>query len=196
MAVVPDMAAVHEVAAVADPRDARRPHRAGIHGDAFADRAAGADHEPGQLALVAQRLRWGAERGERIDRAIRRRCVVCAVTLTCAISLVRRRSRHAGRSCKRDRSRPLADHGAILDPRGRIDRTHQQPSPSIGRDIPRFQVVSATYQRCPVTYGYAVCRRVGAIWHGDDGVRRARRSIDEFNPSASRRRRPPRPRCH
>jgi len=27
-------------------------------------------------------------------------------------------------------------------------------------NITRFRVVSATNQRCPVTYGYAVCRRV------------------------------------
>jgi hypothetical protein len=38
----------------------------------------------------------------------------------------------------------------------------KQPSPSIDANITRFRVVSATNQRCPVTYGYAVFRR-GAL---------------------------------
>ena len=69
LAVVPDMAAVHEIAAVADARHAATGHRAGVHGDGFADRAARADLEPGQFAAIAQRLRRRAERDERIDRA-------------------------------------------------------------------------------------------------------------------------------
>src|SRR6185369_4776214 len=69
LAVVPDMAAIHEIAALADPRHAAAGNRAGIHGDGFADGAARTDLQPGQFALVAQRLRRGAERGERIDCA-------------------------------------------------------------------------------------------------------------------------------
>src|SRR3954464_387170 len=70
LAIVPDMAAIHEVAALADPRHAAAGYRAGVHGDGFADGATGTDLEPGQFAAIAQALRRGAERDERIDRAI------------------------------------------------------------------------------------------------------------------------------
>ena len=70
VAVMADMAAIHEVAAVADAGDAAAGDRAGIHGHGFADGAAGADLELCQFAAIAQRLRRGAERDERIDRAV------------------------------------------------------------------------------------------------------------------------------
>ena len=53
LAIMPDMAAIHEVAALADPRHATARNRAGIHGRRLADGAARADLEPGQFALVA-----------------------------------------------------------------------------------------------------------------------------------------------
>jgi len=54
-----------EVAALADAGDTRRGDRAGVHGDGFADGAAGSDIEPGQFVAIAQRLRRGAQRDER-----------------------------------------------------------------------------------------------------------------------------------
>src|ERR1700759_1220764 len=70
MTVVADMAAIHEIAAVADLRDATAGNGAGIHGHGFADGAAGSDLKFGELAAIAQGLRRRAERNERIDRAV------------------------------------------------------------------------------------------------------------------------------
>src|SRR6267142_1833527 len=69
LAIVPDMAAIHEVAALADAGDTAAGNGAGVHGDGFADGAARADLEPGQFAAIAQALRRRAERDERIDDA-------------------------------------------------------------------------------------------------------------------------------
>ena len=69
-AVVGDVAVRHEKSAVADARDAAAGNRAAVHGHGFADLAVGADLEPRRLALVAGRLRRGAER----RRKERRRC--------------------------------------------------------------------------------------------------------------------------
>src|SRR5215208_8267656 len=67
LAIVPDMAAIHEVAAFADPRHAAAGNRAGVHGDGFADGAARSDLEPGQFAPIAQPLRRRVERRARLD---------------------------------------------------------------------------------------------------------------------------------
>src|ERR1035438_10254316 len=61
LAVMPDMAAIHEIAALANPRDAAAGQRAGVHGDGFADGAAGTDLKLGELAAIAQRLRRRAQ---------------------------------------------------------------------------------------------------------------------------------------
>jgi hypothetical protein len=61
LAIMTDMAAIHEVAALADAGDAAAGNRASVHGDGFADGTARTDLEPGQFALVAQRLRRSAE---------------------------------------------------------------------------------------------------------------------------------------
>src|SRR5512140_2525466 len=54
MAVVTDMAAVHEITTVADTGDATAGHGAGIHGNLFPDGAALADFEPGEFTAIAQ----------------------------------------------------------------------------------------------------------------------------------------------
>ena len=69
LAVMTDMAAIHEISAVADPGNAAAGDRAGVHRHLLADGAALADLEPGQFAAIAQRLRRRAQRGEGIDRA-------------------------------------------------------------------------------------------------------------------------------
>src|SRR5882757_791771 len=69
LAVVPDMAAVHEVAAVADPCHAATANGAGVHGDLLPDGAVDADLKPGEFTAIAQGLRRGAQRDEGIDGA-------------------------------------------------------------------------------------------------------------------------------
>src|SRR5260370_13641956 len=69
LAVMTDMAAVHEISAIADPGNTASTDGAGVHGHLFPDGATPADLKPGELAAIAQRLRRRAERNERIDRA-------------------------------------------------------------------------------------------------------------------------------
>ena len=69
-AVVADMAVVHEEAVIADARQPATLDGADIHGDAFADSAAGADFEPGRLAAITEVLRRPAERRKRRNHAI------------------------------------------------------------------------------------------------------------------------------
>ena len=57
LAVVTDMAAVHEISAIADPGNAAAGDGAGVHGHLFPDGAALADLKPGQFAAIAQGLR-------------------------------------------------------------------------------------------------------------------------------------------
>ncbi len=64
-AVVTDVAVGQERAAVADNGGHAAALGAGVHGDAFADQAVGADGEGGWLALVLQVLRLMADRGKR-----------------------------------------------------------------------------------------------------------------------------------
>src|SRR3954468_1315781 len=66
-AVVADVRIGHQKAAVADARDFAVVLRAGADRHALADLAIAADVEPRGAAAVAGRLRWGAERGKRID---------------------------------------------------------------------------------------------------------------------------------
>src|SRR4029077_6046958 len=67
LAIVADVSADHDEAAVADPRDATAVFGADVHGDALAQLAARADDQFGRAAAIMHRLRRRAERGERID---------------------------------------------------------------------------------------------------------------------------------
>ena len=126
---MPDMAAIHEVAALADAGDAAAGNGAGVHGDGFADGAARTDLEPGQFALVAQRLRRRAERDERIDRAAGSdRGLRGDVNMRDQIAVGADNDVPADDAIGADCC-PLADHSAILNPRGWIDRTHQAAQP-------------------------------------------------------------------
>src|SRR5260370_37931834 len=69
VAVMTDMAAVHEISAIADAGNTATANSAGVHGHLFPDGAALADLKPGEFAAIAQRLRRRAERNGRIDRA-------------------------------------------------------------------------------------------------------------------------------
>ncbi len=119
------MAAIHEVAAVADAGDAAAGHGADVHGDGFADGAAGADFEPGQFAAIAQRLRRGAQRDERIDRAvIADRRLRRDVHMRDQLAIGADHDMATDDAIGTDRG-ALADHSAIFNPRGGIDRRHQ-----------------------------------------------------------------------
>ena len=74
IAVVSDMGTDHEKAAVADACYAAAFLGAGIHGDAFAQLAAGADDEAGRTAAIVHRLRRRAERREGIDDGVLAEC--------------------------------------------------------------------------------------------------------------------------
>ena len=73
-AVMGDMRIGEEIAIVADRRLAAAGVGAGMHGDAFADRAVVADHQRRAAALVPGVLRRAAEHRHRIDLAVARRC--------------------------------------------------------------------------------------------------------------------------
>jgi hypothetical protein len=125
LAVVTDMAAVHEISAITDPGNTASADGAGVHGHLFPDGATPADLEPGELAAIAQRLRRRAERNERIDRAavadrgLRRDVHVRDQLAVGADDDVR-----ADDAVGTDRC-ALADHSAILYPRGGIDPAHR-----------------------------------------------------------------------
>ena len=54
----------------------------------------------------------------------------------------------------------LADHSAVLNPRGGIDRAHRMIRYrfALSADVFDFAVVSAQFRDCPVTYRYGVFR--------------------------------------
>src|SRR6266702_3380479 len=68
LTVMTDVAAGHEISALADAGGTAPTARAGVHGHLFPDDAAPADLKLGEFAAIAQRLRRSAERNERIDR--------------------------------------------------------------------------------------------------------------------------------
>src|SRR5436190_24385234 len=122
------MAAVHEVAAVADASDAAAGHGAGVHGDGFADGAAGPDLEPGQFAAIAQRLRRGAQRDERVDgAAVADRRLRRDVDMRDQSAVSADHHMATDDAIGTDRG-PLADHCAVFYPRGGIDRRHPRRS--------------------------------------------------------------------
>src|SRR5882762_7584997 len=124
-AVVTDVAAIHEITAIPNPGNAATGHRPGVHGHLFPEGAAPADLKTGHLAAIAMGLRRRAQRNEWVDGA--------AVTDGGLRRDVHMRDQLAIRAdhdmgpddaVGTDRG-ALADHSAILDPRGGIDRTHR-----------------------------------------------------------------------
>src|SRR4051794_31361690 len=69
-AVVPDMTAIHEVAAIANSSYPAAGHAAGIHRDLLSHRAAVADLQPAEFAAIAQGLRRCPQRDEWVNRAV------------------------------------------------------------------------------------------------------------------------------
>src|SRR6266403_1380257 len=124
-AVMTDMAAVHEISAITDASNAASTDGAGVHGHLFPDGAGPADLKPGEFAAIAQRLRRRAERNKWInraavaDRGLRRDVHVRDQLAVRADDDVR-----ADDAVGTDRC-ALADHSAILYPRGGIDPAHR-----------------------------------------------------------------------
>jgi hypothetical protein len=124
LTVVTDMAAVHEISAITDAGNTASSDSAGVHCHLFPDGAAPADLKPGEFAAVAQRLRRRAERNEWIDgaavadRGLRRDVHVRDQLAVRADDDVRTDDAVGTNRCA------LADHSAILNPRGGIDRAH------------------------------------------------------------------------
>src|SRR5258707_7064510 len=69
LAVMTDMAAVHEISAIADPGNTASTEGAGVHGHLFPNGATPAALKPGEVAAIAPRLPRRSERNERRDRA-------------------------------------------------------------------------------------------------------------------------------
>src|SRR3982074_3904099 len=117
------MAAVHEITAIADTGNATAGHRSGVHGHLLPEGAALADLKPGEFAAIAQGLRRRAQRDEWIDRAaiadggLRR-----DVHMRDQLAIRADHDMGPDDAVGTDR-RALADHRAILHPRGRIDTT-------------------------------------------------------------------------
>src|SRR5487761_2019132 len=128
LAIVADMAAIHKIAAVADTSDAATGDGPGVHGDRFPDGAALPDLEPGKFAAITQGLRRRAQRDEGVDRAagadggLRRDVDMPDQFAVCADHGVAADDAIGTNRCT------LADHSAILNPRGGIDRTHRRVS--------------------------------------------------------------------
>src|SRR5438105_6607327 len=146
LAVMTDMAAVHEISAIADPGNTASTDGAGVHGHLFPDGAALADLKPGEFAAIVQRLRRRPKRNEWIDsaavadRGLRRDVHVRDQLAVRADDDVRADDAVGTDQCA------LADHGAILKPRGGIDRAHRQVSYQhvlLGVNLSDFPVVSA-----------------------------------------------------
>src|SRR5476651_2305284 len=68
-AVVTDMAAIHEVSALAHPGNAAAGDCAGVHGRLLSDGAALANLEAGKFTAIAQGLRRRSQRDAGMDRA-------------------------------------------------------------------------------------------------------------------------------
>src|SRR5882757_4963071 len=61
LAIMTDVAAIHEITAIPDASNAAAAHGAGVHGHLLPDGAALADLKPGEFAAISQRLRRRAQ---------------------------------------------------------------------------------------------------------------------------------------
>ena len=125
LAIVTDMATIHEIAAVADTGDAASGHGPGVHGHRFPDDAALTDLKPRQFAAIAQGLWRGAQRDEGVDRgAVADGGLRSDVDMRDQLAVRPDNDVAADDTIGTDR-RALANHGAIFNPRGWIDRAHR-----------------------------------------------------------------------
>jgi hypothetical protein len=126
LAVMTDMATVHKISAIADAGNTAPTDGAGVHGHLLPDGAALADLKPGELAAIAQRLRRRAERNEWIDRAaIADHGLRRDMHMSDQLAVRADDGVGADDAVGTDRC-ALADHSAILNPRGGIDRAHRK----------------------------------------------------------------------
>ena len=117
-AVVPDVVVGEEGATVADRRGESAARRAGVHRDAFADDAVGADDEGRRLAPVLEVLRLVADGGEGEDARVRADARAPGHDRVAdELDPLTERDLSADRAVGPD-PHPLAELGAILDDRG------------------------------------------------------------------------------
>lgn len=125
LAIMSDMAAIHEVAAVADARDATTANGAGIHRYRLADSTVLTDLEFGRFTTIAQGLRGSAQGSKRIDRAAGADGrVPHQVDVPDQFAIRADDDVTANHAVRPDR-RAFADHSAVFNPRGWIDRSHR-----------------------------------------------------------------------
>lgn len=129
-----DVAAVHEVTAIADPGDAAAGDGPGVHGHRFSDGAHLADSKLGELAAMAQGLRRRAQRNKRVDGAAGADGGLRAdVDMPNNLAVRADDDAGADEAVWTDR-RARADHSAILDSRGGIYRHPNSPTVGIFPD--------------------------------------------------------------
>src|ERR1700733_1202352 len=146
-AIMTDVAVVHEIPASADPRDAAALLGSDVHRHAFAEAASVPDLQTGRLTAITQILRRSTERGKGIDDAPGTDCRVPGHAYMRHQFAVRAdHDMWTNDAIGADR-RARADHCAVLDPGGGVDRGHRmvryQPV-AIGVNVSGFQLVSAT----------------------------------------------------
>src|SRR5580698_1850787 len=125
LAIVTHVAAIHEVAAVADAGSAAAADCAGAHRDRLPDRATVADLKFRRFTAIAQRLRRAPEGSERIDgTAGADRRVPHHMDMGNQLAVSADPDIAADHAIWADR-RALADHSAVFNPRGRVDRGHR-----------------------------------------------------------------------
>src|SRR6202034_1823188 len=163
-AIMTDVAVVHEIAASSDSREAAALFGSNIHRHAFAKAASLPDLQPGRLTAIAQILRRSAKRDKWMDDATGADCGVPGhAYMRHQLAVRADHDMRANDAIRTDR-RARADHCAILDPRGGVDRAHRMiryRPVSFGVNVSGFQLVSAAQQDCPVTSDYP---SVSAPW--------------------------------
>src|SRR5580692_2520054 len=156
-AIMADVAVVHEIAASSDSREAATLFGSNIHRHAFAKAASLPDLQPGRLTAIAQILRRSAKRDKWMDDATGTDGRVPGhAYMRHQLAVRADHDMRANDAIRTDR-RARADHCAILDPRGGVDRAHRMiryRPVSFGVNVSGFQLVSAAQQDCPVTSDY------------------------------------------
>ena len=145
LAIMADVGADHEPAAVPNFGHAAIVLGPDIHGDAFADIAVGADHQSGRPAAILDRLRRSSERSEGIKHGARAdRRMAGDMNVGQELATVADPDVGADDAIRPDRY-IFTDHRPRVDPGGWIDCRHRRPHATMAP-------TSASATVCPATF--------------------------------------------